>query len=109
MVTNTNSSDGCLPFAMPTKDTLFNSSHRVFAHYMYVFPLSIDTEFQPRTTTTFSICFPVGKITNISTGWFSALKATPSCHRVDLNTYQLLNMEREVRMAIARGITGFQY
>ena len=34
----------CLPFTMPPAATLFGSSKKVFAHYFYPFPLSIDNK-----------------------------------------------------------------
>src|SRR5216684_7956888 len=38
----TNSGDACLPITMPPKDVLFNSPKKIFAHYFYPFPMSID-------------------------------------------------------------------
>src|SRR5450755_2952710 len=36
--------DPCLAFALPNADSLFNSSKKVFAHYFYPFPLSINNK-----------------------------------------------------------------
>ena len=36
--------DPCLAFALPNADVLFNSSKKVFAHYFYPFPLSINNK-----------------------------------------------------------------
>ncbi len=47
-VTATNSGDACLPFSMPSRDVLFGSSKKVFAHYFYPFPLSIDKRSPPQ-------------------------------------------------------------
>src|SRR5258706_14564015 len=38
----TNSVDACLPFAIPDAAALYGSTKKVFAHYFYPFPLSID-------------------------------------------------------------------
>src|ERR1700761_7723884 len=36
--------DSCLPFAMPSLDALFNSPKKVFAHYFYPFPLTLQNK-----------------------------------------------------------------
>jgi hypothetical protein len=94
---------------MPSADALFSSAKRVFAHYFYPFPVSIDN------------AAPAGDYYNAnylnihgeSNKWLAQggylrqrpLATIPST----VSNWKLLNMEAEVRAAIARGITGFAF
>jgi hypothetical protein len=94
---------------MPSTDALFNSSKRVFAHYFYPFPVSIDNA-SPANDYYNSQYL---SITGESNKWAKQggylrqrpLGVTPSKSA----NWQQLNMESEVRAAIARGITGFTF
>jgi Glycosyl hydrolase family 71 len=94
---------------MPSADTLFSSAKKVFAHYFYPFPLSFDN-LEPAvdyySTQYLTIDGESGKW--VKEGGFlrqRPLGTTPSL----LSNWQQLNVEAEIREAIARGITGFTY
>jgi hypothetical protein len=99
--------DPCLPFAMPNTDVLFGSSKKVFAHYFYPFPLSVGNK------AVSDDYYNVNYLSiNGESGKWSAkggfLRQRPLAVGVSSDRkWPLLNMQREVRMAIARGITGF--
>jgi Glycosyl hydrolase family 71 len=99
--------DACLPFTLPDAGVLFQSQKKVFAHYFYPFPLSIEN--RPAATDYYNTQYlnPHGE----SNKWFAQggflrqrpLGVTPG----SAPNWRLLNVETEVRLAIARGITGF--
>lgn len=96
-----------LPFVMPAKDVFFNSPRKTFAHYFCSFPLSINN--QPAATDYYNTQFlnPAGE-----GGKFKAqggyLRARPLAVPVNMTSSVVqMNMEREVAMALSRGITGF--
>ena len=94
---------------MPSADTLFSSTKKVFAHYFYPFPLSIDNLAPAVDYYNTQYLTKGGE----SGKWLTEggylrqrpLGTTPSL----LSNWQQLNMEAEIRTAIARGITGFTY
>jgi hypothetical protein len=102
-----NRQDACMPITMPTADVLFNSPKKVFAHYFYMFPLSIDNK--PSAQDYYNVQY-VSK-SGESGKWAPQggfLRQRPLGVPVNPDpNWRLLNMESEVRMAIARGITGF--
>jgi Glycosyl hydrolase family 71 len=98
-----------LPFTMPAADVFFTSPRRVFAHYFYPFPLSVDnapaaSDYYNRNYLTVT---GEGGIHAAYGGYLRSrpLPVTPSAAA----TYQQTNMQTEVTMAIARGITGFVF
>src|ERR1700683_4297056 len=101
--------DPCLPFNMPAADELFGSSKKVFAHYFYPFPLSVGNK--PASDDYYNANYLNKK--GESSKWSAQggyLRQRPLPVGVGPgDKYQLLNMQREVRMAIARGITGFPF
>jgi hypothetical protein len=102
-----NQKDACLPMTMPTADVLFNTPKKIFAHYFYIFPLSIDNK--PSAQDYYNVQFlskngESGKWSR--QGGFLRQRPLGVPVRSDPN-WRLLNKEDEVRMAIARGITGF--
>jgi Glycosyl hydrolase family 71 len=109
LVTSSNNGDACLPSTMPSADTLFSSTKKVFAHYFYPFPLSIDNrepDVDYYNTQYLAVDGESGKW--VAKGGYlrqRPLGTTPSL----LSNWQQLNMEAEIREAIARGITGFTY
>jgi Glycosyl hydrolase family 71 len=104
-----NNGDACLPAPMPSSATLFNSAKRVFAHYFHPFPVSIDNN--PPATDYYNAQYLTR--TGESDKWLKQggylrqrpLGVTPSTNP----NWLQLNMEGEVRAAIARGITGFTF
>jgi hypothetical protein len=106
---NTLDNDACLAFAMPNADALFGSSKKVFAHYFYPFPLSVGNK--SASDEYYNVHY-LNK--NGESGKWSEkggfLRQRPLGVEVSSDSkWQLLNMQREVRMAIARGITGFAF
>jgi len=97
-----------LPFTMPPADAFFASPKRVFAHYFYPFPLSIGN--QPAATDYYNVNYlnPAGEAGKHLAygGW---LRARPLPVPVGGANFAQLNMQREVALAIARGITGFTF
>jgi hypothetical protein len=105
--TDTTNIDACLPFTMPDSAALFGSPRKVFAHYFYPFPLSLDNK--PSSSDYYNVNYlnkngESGKW--LANGGF--LRQRPLGVGVGSpSDWQLSNMKQEVRMAIARGITGF--
>jgi hypothetical protein len=101
--------DACLPFAMPNADALFGSPKKVFAHYFSPFPLSMQNKSASDEYYNLQYLNRNGE----SGKWLTYggyLRQRPL--GVDVNSdpkWLLSNMQREVRMAIARGITGFTF
>lgn len=99
--------DACLPFTMPDAAALFASSNKVFAHYFYPFPLQIDNKPAAQDYYNRNYLNKNGEGNKwLDKGGFLRQRPLPVSAGSAAN-YQLLNMEQEVRMAIARGITGF--
>jgi Glycosyl hydrolase family 71 len=109
LVTSYNGADACLPLTMPSADALFASTKKVFAHYFLPFPLSLDnvTAVDDYYNTQYL------NIHGESNKWLAQggyLRQRPVGVSPNSNSdWQLLNMEAEVRSAIARGITGFTF
>jgi hypothetical protein len=99
--------DPCLPFAMPPLDTLFGSDRKVFAHYFYPFPLSIDNLASDVDYYNRNYLQPTGESDKwLANGGYLRQRPLPVGPSTSA-TWQLDNMEAEVRMAMAAGITGF--
>jgi Glycosyl hydrolase family 71 len=109
LVTNTNSGDACLASTMPSTDALFAAQKKVFAHYFYPFPVSIDNVAAPVDYYNRNYLNPKGEASKwLHEGGY--LRARPLGTTPNSNSdWELMNMEQEVRQAIARGITGFNY
>jgi Glycosyl hydrolase family 71 len=109
VVTKTNNSDGCLPFTMPASTTLFNSTKKVFAHYVATFPVSIDNAAPANDYYNRQYLAKNGESNKwVKEGGF--LRQRPLGVNPSTNSkWQQLNLEGEVRSAIARGITGFTF
>src|SRR6202789_360235 len=104
---DTNKIDACLAFTMPDPAVLFASPKKVFAHYFYPFPLQVDDKPASQDYYNRNYLNP-----NSESGKWAAkggfLRQRPLAVGTAAGAnFQLLNMEQEVRMAIARGITGF--
>ncbi|MGD0492210.1 MAG: glycoside hydrolase family 71 protein [Steroidobacteraceae bacterium] len=97
----------CLPFTMPDPGALFASPKKVFAHYFYPFPLQIDGRPASEDYYNRNHLNPNGESGRwAAKGGFLRQRPLAVGPSASAGTLQL-NMEREVRMAIARGITGF--
>ncbi len=94
---------------MPSADALFNSSKKVFAHYFHPFPVSIDNAASAQDYYNTQYLSKSGE----SDKWSNQggyLRQRPLGVAASTNAnWPQLNMENEVRAAIARGITGFTF
>ena len=109
VVSGSNNGDACLPLTMPSANTLFSSTKKVFAHYFYPFPLSIDN-LAPAVDYYERQYLPIDGESGkwVKEGGFlrqRPLGQTPNSNK----NWQQLNMETQIRTAIARGITGFTF
>jgi hypothetical protein len=98
-----------LPFDMPDLATMFGSSKVVFAHYFGFFPLSFDN--LPAATDYYNESFlTIGGEGGSHAAYGGYLRQRPlSVPPGDPSTYVQDNMETEIRMAMARGITAFAF
>jgi len=97
----------CLPFSMPESSVLFKAQKKVFAHYFYPFPLSIDNK--PADTDYYNVQYLNPKGENgkhAALGGYLRQRPLPVAPKPPSDS-RLRNVEAEVQMAIARGITGF--
>jgi hypothetical protein len=94
---------------MPSAPVLLNSLKKVFAHYMYSFPVSVNNATPAQDYYDNQYLSRTGESNKwIKQGGFlrqRPLGVTP----VSDPNWKQLNMEGEVRRAIARGITGFTF
>jgi hypothetical protein len=94
---------------MPSADTVLNSSKKVFAHYLSPFPLSIDNQPASQDYYTRNFLNPHGEGGKfLSAGGFFRARPLPVSPQSNPN-WRTLNMEQEIRMAIARGINGWTF
>jgi Glycosyl hydrolase family 71 len=99
-----------LPFVMPASSVFFESPRRVFAHYFYPFPLSIGN--QPAATDYYNTQYltPGGEGgVHAAYGGYLRQRPLPVPVQPASANYLAVNMQTEVEMAIARGITGFVF
>jgi hypothetical protein len=98
----------CLPFVMPSAATLFGSKKNVFAHYFYPFPLSIDDKPSEGDYYNTQYLVPSGENGKHAANGGYLRQRPLSVPVSDASApWEVDNMEREVRMAMAAGITGF--
>ena len=94
---------------MPSADVLFNSTKKVFAHYIPTFPVSIYNGVSAKDYYNTQLLSRTGESGKwIKEGGFlrqRPMGVTPTAGAA----WQQHNMEGEVRAAIARGITGFTF
>jgi len=94
---------------MPPKDVLFNSPKKIFAHYFYPFPMSIDNRASAQDYYNTQFLNKNGEANKwLAEGGY--LRQRPLGVPTSTNpNWKQVNMEREVIAAIARGITGFAF
>lgn len=99
----------CLATEMPSRDKLFSSPRKVFAHYFNRFPLSLDNKNAALDYYATEYLQPTGEQRKwIAEGGF--LRARPLPVRVGPSRdYVIDNLKREIELAISRGITGFTF
>jgi hypothetical protein len=94
---------------MPSRDVIFASSKKVFAHYFYPFPVSIDNKPPARDYYNAQYLNKEGESSKWSAqGGYLRQRPLPVNASSDSHWRQL-NMQHEVTTAIARGITGFAF
>ncbi len=94
---------------MPSADTLFKSSKKVFAHYLYPFPLSIDNKAPAADYYNTQYLNKSGESDKWSTEGGYLRQRPLGINASTSPQWQQLNMQHEVTTAIARGITGFTF
>lgn len=95
---------------MPPADTLFNSTKRVFAHYFFPFPLSIDNLAPAVDYYNTQYLNKNGESNKwLRQGGYLRQRPLGTSSPNSLPNWQQLNMEAQVRSAISRGITGFTF
>jgi len=88
---------------------LFNSSKKVFAHYFHPFPVSLDNTAPANDYYNAQYLSKTGESSKwIKQGGFLRQRPLGVTASAKPN-WQQLNMENEVRAAMARGITGFTF
>jgi len=94
---------------MPSTNALFNSSKKVFAHYFHPFPVSIDNAAPANDYYNQNYLSPKGEANKFK-GQGGFLRQRPlGVPTSSQPNWVQLNMEGEIRTAIARGITGFTF
>ncbi len=98
-----------LPFDMPAGSTLSASSHKVFAHYFPVFPISMDNKPSGEDSYTTQFLNPEGQGGKYAAnGGFIRERPLPRAVSPSPN-WQLDDMETEVRRAAGAGLDGFAF
>jgi hypothetical protein len=99
--------EACLAYTPPNPATLFASDKKVFAHYFYPFPLSIDNKPAAQDYYNTQWLAKDGESSKWSAQGGYLRQRPLGVDVVPDPNWRLRNVEREVRMAIARGVTGF--
>jgi len=109
LLTATNNDDACMPMKISAPDTLLQYRKKVFAHYLYPFPLSIDNRASSGDYYNIQFLTKTGENNKwLAQGGF--LRQRPLGVPTNSDpSWKLQNMEREVTQAMARGITGFTF
>jgi hypothetical protein len=94
---------------MPSATTLFASSKKVFAHYLPTFPLSVDNRVSAQDYYNVQYLNPHGENNKFEAQGGYLRQRPLGVAQGTTAGYRLSNMEAEVRMAMARGITGFTF
>ncbi len=99
----------CLAYDPINRNTLFSSSHRVYAHYFSRFPLSLDN--QPTAQDYYAQQYLTASGEGgkwLTRGGFLRSRPLPVAPQPS-NTYVLENMKHEVLLALSRGVNGFAF
>ncbi len=103
-------SDPCRPFTMPSRDALFASSKRVFAHYFYQFQIYESVPPPASASDYYSTEWLVPVTTGVEAKWQpngGFLRQRPLAAPVPNATAASDGVKWEVEMAMNAGITGF--
>jgi hypothetical protein len=109
LVTNFNNGDACVAQTLPPTQVLFGTSKKVFAHYFFPFPVSIDNAAPASDYYNTQYLTKTGEANKwLAHGGY--LRQRPLGRTSTANAAWLqLNMEAEIKAAMARGITGFAF
>jgi hypothetical protein len=109
LVTNSNSGDACVAQTLLPTHVLFGTSKKVFAHYFFPYPVSLDNAAPANDYYNRNYLSKTGE----SSKWVAQgglLRQRPLGRTPTANAAWLqLNMEAEIKAAMARGITGFAF
>jgi len=109
LVTNFNNGDACVAQTLPPTHVLFGTSKKVFAHYFFPYPVSLDNAAPANDYYNRNYLSKTGE----SSKWAAQgglLRQRPLGRTPTANAAWLqLNMEAEIKAAMARGITGFTF
>lgn len=101
-----NAANTCLPFTMPSRASLLSSPRKVFAFYFGDF-FDLSFESAPAASDFYTAYL---QTTGFWQPYGGMLRARPlPVSPGPSSLYRMMNFAREVRMALARGITGFAY
>ncbi|WP_329089133.1 glycoside hydrolase family 71 protein [Actinomadura citrea] len=95
-----------LPFDLPATATLRASKQKVFAHYFTPYPVSLDNKAPESDYYTRNYLSPAGE-GGIHQAYGGLLRDRPAPRAPISGDYQLEDMKREVRTAVAAGLDGF--
>jgi len=95
----------CFPYADPSTATLRASSHKVFAHYFSPYTISLDNKDPSNDIYAHTY---LSDTFNAAYGGLLRDRPLPQAPRTESN-WEELNLEEEVRRAIALGLDGFTY
>jgi glycosyl hydrolase family 71 len=98
--------EGPLPFDLPSTETLRGSDRLVFAHYFTPYPISLDNRAADVDYYTRNYLNPDGE-GGIHAAYGGLLRDRPQPRAPLTGSWELQDMESEVRTAIAAGIDGF--
>ncbi len=105
---NAFSQDPCLPFSMPSRETILTSEKLVLAHYFNRLPMSLDN--RPFDWDYYSKQYlrPDGEKNKwLAQGGY--LRSRPMSVLPKAENYKVENLKKEIELAIARGINGFTF
>jgi len=92
---------------MPSQATLFASPKKVFAHYFYPYPLSLDNKAASVDYYNANYLAPSGEANKwLGNGGLLRSRPLPVAPGAAA-TFKLDNMKKEIKLAMAAGITGF--
>ncbi len=109
LVTATNNDDACMPMKIYPASTLLGYRKKTFAHYFHPFPLSIDNRATNVDYYNTQFLTKNGEHNKwLAQGGY--LRQRPlGVSQINDPNWRMLNMEREVILAMNRGITGFTF
>jgi Glycosyl hydrolase family 71 len=101
--------DPCLPIEMPSRDAIFASPRKVFAHYFNPLPLSMDNKKADKDYYALQYLSPSGENNKwLPNGGYLRSRPLPVPIHASWH-YVVENLKKEIELALSRGIGGFTY